>query len=322
MKFLLGVDGGGTKTIVAIANESGKIMGLSKTDSVDVLNVPQEEVKKKLKKAIGESLSQAAIGIEDISFSCFGMSTFGDVPGTEKEIEKMVKGILAKSLVVNDVRAALEGALPNSPGMILLAGTGSMAMAKDKEEKIFRVDGWGEYVGDLGSGYFIGRMILQRTFEEYDGRREESPLLKIVKDFANVSDLREILTRCKGQNARTYIANFSKIACLGATEGIYTASEVISIAIQELKRSVKALLDKLDFKPVPLAYAGGLFNCDYFKNEFISKMKEVQGIEIVRPEFPPYVGSLIMAARITLNQDEFLNFYDGLSKNDKELLIQ
>ncbi|BBJ28198.1 BadF/BadG/BcrA/BcrD ATPase family protein [Athalassotoga saccharophila] len=320
MKYFLGVDGGGTKTIVAIANESGKVIGLSKTDSVDILNVPQEEVKNKLKKAIDESLSKAKIEIEDISFSCFGMSTFGDVPGTEKEIEKIVKDILPKSMVVNDVRVALEGALPKSPGMILLAGTGSMAMAKDIKERIFRVDGWGEYAGDLGSGYFVGRMILQRSFEEYDGRREESPLLKMVKDFANVSDLREILTKCKGQNVRTYIASFSKIACLGATNGIYVASEVISIAVQELKRSVKALLNKLDFEPVKLAYAGGLFNCEYFKNEFISTMKEVKRIEIVRPEFPPYIGSLIMAAKSVLNQDEFLSFYNGLNKNEKEWL--
>ncbi|HEU25130.1 MAG: BadF/BadG/BcrA/BcrD ATPase family protein [Athalassotoga sp.] len=320
MKFLLGVDGGGTKTIVSIANEFGEITGLSKTDSVDILNVPPEEVKNKIKKAIDESLSQAKIKIEDISFSCFGMSTFGDVPGTERKIEMMVEEILPKSMVVNDVRVALEGALPKSPGMILLAGTGSMAMAKDKEERIFRVDGWGEYVGDLGSGYFIGRMILQRSFEEYDGRREESSLLKMVKDFANVSDLREILTRCKGFNVRTYIASFSKIACLAATNGIYSASDVISIAVEELKRSVKALLNKLDFEPVPLAYAGGLFNCEYFKNEFMSVMKKVQGIEMVEPEFPPYIGSLLMAAKNILSQSEFLSFYNGLHKNDKELL--
>ncbi|PMP81295.1 MAG: hypothetical protein C0175_05710, partial [Caldisericum exile] len=85
MKFLLGVDGGGTKTIVAIANELGEIVGLSKTDSVDILNVPPEEVERKIKKALSESLSQVGISIDDIDFSCFGMSTFGDVPGAERK---------------------------------------------------------------------------------------------------------------------------------------------------------------------------------------------------------------------------------------------
>jgi len=320
MKFLLGVDGGGTKTIVAIANELGEILGLSKTDSVDILNVPPEEVKNKLKKALSESLSQAAISIDDIDFSCFGMSTFGDVPGTERKIETMVKDILPRSMVVNDVRVALEGALPKSAGMILLAGTGAMAMAKDKKGRVFRVDGWGEYVGDLGSGYFIGRMILQRAFEEYDGRRKESILLNMVKDFANVSDLREILIRCKGANVRTYIASFSKIACKAAEDGVDEAIEVLSISIQELTRSVKALVNKLDFDPVPVAYSGGLFNCGYFKDEFISAIQSIPRVKVVKPEFLPYVGALIMASKSILDSDKQLIFYEGLHRNAKELL--
>ncbi len=320
MKYLLGVDGGGTKTVVAIANGLGEIVGLSKTDSVDILNVPLEEVEGKLKNALSESLSEANIDIDDVCFACFGMSTFGDVPSVERGIETIVKSILPRSMVVNDVRVALEGAHPTSAGMILLAGTGAMAMAKDKNDRVFRVDGWGEYVGDLGSGYFIGRTILQRAFEEYDGRREKSVLSNMVKDFANVSDLRGILIRCKITNARTYIANFSKIACKAAEDDVNEALEVLSISIQELTRSVKTLVNKLDFEPIPVAYAGGLFNCKYFKDEFISSIQSIPRVKTVKPEFSPYIGSLLMAAKNILDSDEWLVFYEGLHKNTKELL--
>ncbi len=321
MKYLLGVDGGGTKTIVVIANEMGEIVGFSKTDSVDVLNVSPIKVEKKLKNALNEALQQANISVEDICFSCFGMSTFGDIPGAEKEIELMVKGILPRSMVVNDVRVALEGAHPNSPGMILLAGTGAMAMAKDKSSRVFRVDGWGEHVGDLGSGYFVGRMILQRVFEEYDGRRKQTPILKMVKDFAGVSDLREILARCKGSNIRTYIASFSKVACEGAKQNIKEASQILSTSAKELAKSVKALANKLDFEPIPLAYTGGLFNCEYLRREFIKLIENIPKVKIVRAEFLPYVGSLIMAAKEVLDSKEWLAFYEGLNKNVKELPV-
>ncbi|MCW1300772.1 MAG: BadF/BadG/BcrA/BcrD ATPase family protein [Candidatus Micrarchaeaceae archaeon] len=321
MKYLLGVDGGGTKTVVAIANGFGEIVSLSTTDSVDVLNVSFEEVEGKLKNTLNEVLSKANVEIDDICFSCFGMSTFGDIPGTEKEIEAMIKTVLPKSIVVNDVRVALEGALPNSAGMILLAGTGAMAMAKDEDGRVFRVDGWGEHVGDLGSGYFIGRMVLQTAFEEYDGRRKQTPLLEMVKDFAKVSDLREILTRCKGSNVRTYIASFSKIACQAAEQGLNEASQILSTSVRELIKSAKALVKQLNFEPIPVSYAGGLFNCEYFRDKFKSLLENLPKVKVVEPEFLPYVGALVMAAKEVLNSEEWLAFYDGLHKNVKELSV-
>lgn len=319
MRYLLGVDGGGTKTILVITDEFGKILGISRTDSVDILNVPKGEVKEKLRNALDEVLHKAKIESGDIELSCFGMSTFGDVPGVEVEIESLVKSILPQSFVVNDVRVALEGAHPDSAGMILLAGTGAMAMAKNKNGEIFRVDGWGEYVGDIGSGYFVGRMILQRAFEEYDGRSEQTPILNMVKNFAGVSDLREILTKCKGSNVRAYVANFSKIACQAADNGVKEAMQILSVSVKELVRSVSTLVKKLDFEPIPLAYAGGLFNCRHVKDEFTNLIKNMSQVKVVEAEFPPYIGAVIMAAKQILNSEEWLVFYDGLHKDVKEL---
>ena len=317
MKYILGVDGGGTKTIIAIANETGKVVGLARTDSADVLNTSSQQVIEHLKNSTNKALSMARINKNDISSACFGMPAVGDVPGNKEKIQKLVRAIIPDSIIVNDVRVALESAHPKTAGMIVLAGTGAMAMAKDNKNNIFRVDGWGEHVGDFGSGYFIGRMILQRAFKEYDGRVEETPILKMVKEFANVSDLRKILVNCKGTNVRAYIANFSKIACKIAQHGIKEGSKIILTAVEELSESIRALINQLDFEPIPLAYAGGLFNCEYFRHKFMNSINHIERIKIIKSKFLPYIGALLISAKKILNSQEFSIFYDGLYKNSK-----
>ncbi len=314
MRYFLGVDGGGSKTLATILSEDGKEVGFGISGSVDVLNETKEEFKNHLFSAVHEALRKADLNVKSISFACFGMPAVGDVEGIEEEITPLIKELnVPNFIVVNDVRAALEGAFPFKQGAILLAGTGAMVMAKDENEMVFRVDGWGENVGDLGSGYFIGQLALREAFEEYDGRSEQTPFLKKVKEFAGVSDLKKILLNCKGSNVRRYIASFSKVVCEAEKSNIYPAREILNEAIKELLKSVKALKNIMKVeKSIPLSVVGGVFNCDYMKKEFEKRLDGVEWIKVSEKEFSPHVGAALMAAKRILNKNEMEELYQRL----------
>lgn len=314
MRYFLGIDGGGSKTVATVVNENGKEVGIGTSGSIDILNEPLEKFKENLFEAVRIALESKKLSLRNIAASCFGVPIVGDVEGIEGKIKPVIEELgLKHYTLVNDVRVALEGALPESSGAVLLAGTGAMVMAKDKYGNIFRVDGWGEHVGDLGSGYYIGQMTLRRVFEEYDGRLEHTPLSDMIKDFAKVSDLREILVKCKGANVRTYIASFSRIACQAAQIGVQEACEILDMAVNELLKSVRAIIKMIKSnEPIFLSTVGGLFNCDYIREKFRSSINDISSIELVEGRFAPHIGAVIMAAKRILNDHEMKIFYDGL----------
>ncbi len=314
MRYFLGVDGGGSKTLAILVDETGKKIGIGTSGSIDILNETEQKFKDHLFQAVNMALKAGKLNLDDVDMSCFGVPIVGDVYGIEKKIKPLIEKLrIGRYVLVNDVRVALEGALPENPGAVLLAGTGSMVMAKDKNGNIFRVDGWGEHVGDLGSGYHIGQMVLREAFKEYDGRSEYTPLLDMVKEFVSVSDLREILVRCKGENVRSYIAGFSRVACQATQMNIKKAREILDNAVDELLRSVNAIVKRFNTQtPIFLSTAGGLFNCDYIRENFENSVVKNSNVKLVKRKFEPHMGAVIMAAKEVLKEREMENFYAGL----------
>ena len=315
MRFFLGVDGGGSKTVASVVNENGKEVGLGNSGSLDILNESVEVFKENLFSAVKMALKAKGLNLKDVAASCFGIPTVGDRAKTENKIKLVIEEIgLKRYMLVNDVRVALEGASPENPGAVLLAGTGAMVMAKDEDGNIFRVDGWGEHVGDLGSGYFTGQMILRRAFEEYDGRAERTRILDMVKNFAEVSDIREIIVKCKGSNVRSYIASFSGVGCEAAANGIKEAREILDRTVEELLKSVRTIVKKVHSNdPLPISPVGGLFNCDYVRKKIRNSVSSVQNVKFVEGKFTPHMGAVIMAAKRVLNDHEMKIFYNGLN---------
>lgn len=316
----MGVDGGGSKTFAVIVDEYGHEMGKGVSSSIDILNESEEEFQEHLFSAVDNALKEANLKIKDLSFACFGVPAVGDVEGIEDEVSPFIENLKIRNfIIVNDVRVALEGAFPFGKGAILLAGTGAMVMAKDERDRILRIDGWGEHVGDLGSGYFIGQLALREAFEEYDGRAKRTPFLEKIRKYANVSDLREVLVHCKGANVRKYIASFSKIVCEAEKESVGPAKKILDQAVDELVKSVKALPNVMSIEfYIPLSPVGGVFNCNYVIKEFKRRMSNFSKVNLLEKEFEPHIGAAIMAAKKRLNKEELLKLYQGLGGKQSE----
>ncbi|ACR79403.1 MULTISPECIES: N-acetylglucosamine kinase [Kosmotoga] len=316
--FFLGVDGGGTKTFAVVYSGTGECLGTGRADSADVLNRPRKKVIENLRDAVDRALEAAGITREQLTFSCFGMPVFGDIPEFDPEIKQLVEKIIPERVkVVNDVRLALEGAHPLGAGVILLAGTGAMLMAKNRQGEVFKIDGWGEHAGDMGSGYYIGKRALQTVFKMYDGRiSKRTPLFEMIKEYARVSDLREILLYCKGDNSRTYIASLSKVVCEASKAGDEVATAILDEALRELLITLNTVKQKIREIPIPVAVAGGIFNCEYIYKRFRDYVDKTEDFYIKTSTLPPHVGAIILAAKEVYSEERLFEFLRNIKASE------
>src|SRR6056297_2862727 len=300
MHFYIGVDSGGTKTQTVLVNAHGQLLASHFAGSTDIFNIPEEHAKKILSSSIDNVLEQAGLEKKQVNYSCFAMSTYGDIPNRMGLIEKIsAYASPSAHVVVNDVRAALEGAHPLGPGIVILIGTGAMIMGKDQQDQIFRVDGWGENVGDLGSGYFIGRRGLQEAFKAYDNRNPAAlPILEAaLVHMSKNGDVFSIIERCKGSNSRGFIAGFCQYVTQLADSGNDIAKGIIDESLSEIRLSIQTIMKRIPSKKIHCSYAGSLFKCHSFKKGLDKIIEKESRLSLKPASVNPSLGAVILAVK-------------------------
>lgn len=176
------------------------------------------------------------------------------------------------------------GALGGDDGILIIAGTGSIGLAKIGENT-YRCGGFGYRYGDEGSAYSIGKAIISAALKESDGRNKKSKIYDLVLEYFKMNSVNDIAT---SDFTREHIAGLAA----EASKYIYSCESIKIIferAAREITLHIKALSEKFENK-IKLSYIGGVF-----KSEFIMKMiKEMNpDIDIVSPIFPPEKGSIL-----------------------------
>jgi glucosamine kinase len=160
--FVAAIDGGGTKTAVAVADKSGTVTHLPPVAGCNPQDNPAWA--DNLRQAIGQITTRG-----QPAFTVLGLPGYGEVPTHDAAMDALVAGLLPGALVLNDVALAWHGAFAGAAGVLLLAGTGSMAMASGPKG-LHRVGGWGDLIGDEGSAFWIGQTALRMAAQAWDGR--------------------------------------------------------------------------------------------------------------------------------------------------------
>jgi len=325
MRYFLGVDSGGTKTTAVLVDIEGNFVAQATAGPTDIINAGKASAVEEIKKCVEKVLFDSGASIKDIEYACFGMSGYGDVACAEQNIEEVVNSVLSyKRVIINDVRAALEGAIPLKAGAVILAGTGAMCMAKDNDGTVFRTDGWGEHIGDLGSAYYIGQMGLRSVFKAYDGREKIKTLLVekakeyLLENGEEDTDIRRIVDNCKGGNIRSYIAGFSKKVDEAAKENDEISVNILENAAEELFCSLKSVVENAKLKKisekVSVSFAGSVFKSEIMC-EKLTCLIENEGYVLEESEFSPEYGAVIYAAGKVFDTSELKNFVGNLSEN-------
>lgn len=290
--LVLGIDGGGSKTILAVLDRDGRIVRSARTGGINPLdNSDWWGTLETALRPIARTPGLAAVAA--------ALPAHGEVEAISAAQRDAVASTLSgqPQQVLNDVDAAQIGAFAGEPGILILSGTGSMAWARDRTGKSHRVGGWGDVVGDEGSSYWIGHRILGLISQSLDGRAEPTGLVDAVfrqlrLDRTNPADALEGWVS-RLSHPRSEIAALARAATQLAEAGDAGARSIIAAAADELARHVRAIERKVG-GALPWSYAGGTFG----GRQLLADVAQRIGREPVPPRLPPIGGALLAAARL------------------------
>lgn len=191
MEYVLGVDGGGSKTICLTANSKGQILGIGSGDSVNTNYVPRQEAIKSLTSAVNAALAQAGLQGKQIDRLCVSAPS---EPGATDEA--------MKACGIRHILRAAEGETPRwaarfwidgHVGVTVDAGTGSLARGWARDGRVANSGGWGGTLGDEGSGYWISIQAMRAVMQSQDGRIEPTILTQLVLSHYGMSDVLDLV---------------------------------------------------------------------------------------------------------------------------------
>ncbi|MCX6141663.1 MAG: hypothetical protein NTZ35_00440, partial [Ignavibacteriales bacterium] len=198
-QFVIGMDGGATKTAAMLSDLSGNVLAEDTSGPSNPQVVGFERVGEVIVGLVVELSDRAGCKTNDVVSLVAGLAGAGR-EGDKDQVKAAIANEARKRKVVmghvgieTDGRIALEGAFKGKPGIIIIAGTGSFALAKDHKGATHRAGGWGRILGDEGSGYTIGRDGLNAVTKHLDGRGKPTLLTELIASRFGLSNHEKII---------------------------------------------------------------------------------------------------------------------------------
>jgi glucosamine kinase len=291
--LLLGIDGGGSKVLVALADRSGNILRTARGSGVNPMD--NRNWATELATTLGPFAREPGIAAVGAA-----LPAHGEVAHLSERQRQAIAGTFpgVPHTVINDVDAAHIGAFAGGPGILMLAGTGSMAWARDDAGKSYRVGGWGDVIGDEGSGHWIGRRALSLISQSLDGRAPPTALVDAAFDYLGLdrsAPVNALEGWVEGLSAqRAAIASLAVVVDRAARDGDPGARAIIDRAAEELAKHCTTIARRSG-PDSDWSYAGGVFS----SRVLLDAVTERIGKPPVPPRLPP-IGGALLAAAMTL----------------------
>ena len=291
MKYYIGVDGGGTKTAIAAFDEKGNSVAESLSGPLNYNFIGIDEAVKNLR----DGMNALNIPLDSIAAVGIGDPSIDDIPDSknarlflEKCREMLGVPVFIRSDVYMTLFALTEG---NKRGVLIISGTGSMAMGEDREGKTHIAGGWGRLSDDEGSGYYIGISGIRAALRCADGIAEHTELLRAALEYFGCDSPRRLTDAFYG-DAEPDVAGFSKKVAECADAGDATANAILSSAAKILADYAGVLIEKCNAETVGV-YGSVLCKNKKVRGEFEDHLKARFGNIAVRE---PLVSAQYAAA--------------------------
>jgi N-acetylglucosamine kinase-like BadF-type ATPase len=295
-RYFIGVDGGGSNLRVAVVSQDLTICGQSQTRaSVNPNVVERETAAHSIQIAVRAALADARLPIEQISAVGVGIAgaLSGDLPAW---LQHTITAVVPQARVVPgaDAEIALVGAHGERRGVLLIAGTGSVAYGINADGETAIAGGWGYLLGDEGSGYWLGLQALRAAVRAADGRGHTTSLSDALLNNLGLPDRSHLIEWAYRGEARTReIAAFAPTVLQHAEAGDHVARRLIEQAVSELALCVRAVLHRLHQETLPIAFAGGLLETPNILSNMLCEQLGLNQFPIAR--YPPVVGAALLA---------------------------
>jgi len=309
MAIILGVDAGGTKTDLAAADGTGKILGVVRTGSSNYISEGIRNAQHNLLSGIRHLIKECPGLKEGIVFdsACFGFAGNNSAADQDR-IENIIYGSdissylkKEKTLILNDTRIGLAAGTDNENAVIVICGTGSNCYGINQEGKEAKANGWDYILGDQGSGYAMGLKALQAVMKDHDGRGEKTSLKKGILLRLGVDIEGLIKWTYEGEFSKAKIADLSIEVCDQAAKGDKVSRRIMKEEASEVILNIETVVKKLDikYKDFDIVFLGGNFKCqDWFKSIIDKRLvKDYRKAKLVELDKKPVEGAIRLALK-------------------------
>jgi len=301
-RYFLGVDGGQSATTAVIGDQHGKILGWATAGPCNHVAAPEAQAKflRVMRECISEAAGRAGMELTgerwNFSAACLGMS------GGAADKASLLQPLLDAEhlLVTDDASIALAGATAGEPGIVVISGTGSIALGRNTRGETARAGGWGYIFGDEGGAFDIMRQALRVVLREHEGWGARTALTPALLEATGAADPNEMLHLFyKPEWPRSRVAGLARIVNRIAEEGDPLATMVLHNAAQQLALFAASVRSQLwtDDEPVTVSWTGGVFGSDMLLERFRSLVSISGNATPKKPAFGPAKGALILAYR-------------------------
>ena len=298
--WFLGVDGGQSSTTALIGDETGRVVGAGRGGPCN--HITGDQARDRFLTAIGGAVAQAASAAglrpthREFAVACFGFS------GGPEDKRALVSGMfdLGQAVVTTDALVALTGATRGLPGIITIAGTGSVAFGRNAESRVARAGGWGYVYGDEGGGFDLARQAVRAALRHEEGWGTPTSLRGLLIEATASRDIDHLLHRLyTPEFSRPLVAGWARIVDAAAAGGDAVARELLSNAAQQLASIAAAVRRQLflDGDLVLVCPVGGVFRSAVLRERFRMLVELEDGNRVEEPAMGPAAGALLEAYR-------------------------
>jgi glucosamine kinase len=310
--YYLGIDGGGSKTTCVVGDESS-ILATVTVGASNITRVGEAGAREVLQQAIREACRAAGTNPQQVLRACIGAAGAGrsEIAAT---VRKIVREVVSGEIeVVGDMEVALAAAFGAGPGVIVIAGTGSIAFGRDPQGRTARAGGWGFAVSDEGSAHWIGRAAVSAALRAADQAGEERaeddpewPAARLFCELKTAWSVNSLEQLARKANSDGDFAVLFPAVLAAAEGGDAVARQVNAQAAGELAQLAGIVLRRLFSgqhssapSAVPMAMAGGVFrHAAMIRECFYNEVRAASPDVVLNSEVvDPVHGALQMARR-------------------------
>lgn len=307
----MGIDGGGTRTR-AILKRGTEILSQTTAGTTRVGSIGVGESSERLLTLIVDLCEQSQIETSEVDVIVAGLA------GVWLEDEKQRSTHLLKTLartqnilindliITSDAEIAVEGAFNGGNGIVLIVGTGSIAIGKVVKDKFVRCGGWGIELDDEGSGAWIGREGLTAVVRALDGRGKTTKLIEMLSDFNPLIDINNPRTIVRAYAEKTFEYQMLTPAVMRCAElGDKVCLDIIQRSAIHLMELLNALYPPFNQKSVPVALLGGIVESKSLLGRMLEELIDGDArFRRIAPKGTPLDGAILIGNRILSSFDE------------------
>ena len=307
--YFFGIDGGGTRSRIAIINCAGETLAHCEAGSTNIYSVPEATVFENLAALLNSALQQAGIKSDALAGGCIGSA------GLSRQNEltlfhswfDMLLGANVPVKLCTDGEILLYGGLNGPEGYCLIAGTGSLALARSCDGTLTRAGGFGYLLGDEGAAVWIGKSAIARSLRSEEQRDLPTRMTAALLSACKLSNSSDLIRYVHHDANKADIAALAPLVTAAARNGDALALDILQSSAAELALLVRSLIARTPhITNRTLVLAGGVMEHDKIVHEHLTRLlaTECPDVTPIAPRRTALEGACLLAMSAITGQGQ------------------